>query len=75
MIIDAISNGIVIDHISAGKAMKLYNILGLDDTLTKLHIDDTHFEQMAQKACKGNTIAGFKTLTPKDVENIYRMCL
>ena len=30
MIIDAISNGIVIDHISAGKAMELYNILGLD---------------------------------------------
>ena len=30
MIIDAFSNGIVIDHISAGKAMKLYNILGLD---------------------------------------------
>ena len=30
MIIDAISNGIVIDHITAGKAMDLYNILGLD---------------------------------------------
>lgn len=30
MIIDAISNGIVIDHISAGKAMELYTILGLD---------------------------------------------
>ena len=30
MIIDAISNGIVIDHITAGKAMYLYNILGLD---------------------------------------------
>ena len=30
MIIDAISNGIVIDHISAGKAMHLYHILGLD---------------------------------------------
>ena len=30
MIIDAISNGIVIDHISAGKAMQLYHILGLD---------------------------------------------
>ena len=29
MIIDAISNGIVIDHISAGKAMYLYNILCL----------------------------------------------
>ena len=25
MIIDAISNGIVIDHITAGKAMYLYN--------------------------------------------------
>lgn len=29
MIIDAIKNGIVIDHISAGKAMELYKILGL----------------------------------------------
>ena len=29
MIIDAISNGIVIDHIAAGKAMTLYGILGL----------------------------------------------
>ena len=27
MIIDAISNGIVIDHISAGKAMELVNII------------------------------------------------
>ncbi len=30
MTIDAIKNGIVIDHISAGKGMELYNILGLD---------------------------------------------
>ena len=30
MIIDSIQNGIVIDHISAGKAMELYRILGLD---------------------------------------------
>ena len=30
MIIDSIQNGIVIDHIPAGKAMELYNILGLD---------------------------------------------
>ena len=29
MIIDAIKNGIVIDHIAAGKAMELYSILGL----------------------------------------------
>ena len=31
MTIDAIKNGIVIDHISAGKAMELYNILGLGE--------------------------------------------
>ena len=31
MIIDAIKNGIVIDHIAAGKAMDLYQILGLGD--------------------------------------------
>ena len=31
MIIDSIKNGIVIDHISAGKGMELYNILGLGD--------------------------------------------
>ncbi len=29
MVIDAIRNGIVIDHIAAGKAMELYQILGL----------------------------------------------
>ena len=29
MVIDAIKNGIVIDHITAGKAMELYRILGL----------------------------------------------
>ena len=31
MIIDAIKNGIVIDHIAAGKCMELYQILGLGD--------------------------------------------
>ena len=31
MIIDAIKNGIVIDHISAGKAMDLYQILSLGE--------------------------------------------
>ena len=29
MTIDSIKNGVVIDHIGAGKAMDLYNILGL----------------------------------------------
>ena len=31
MSIDAIKNGIVIDHIAAGKAMELYKILGLGE--------------------------------------------
>lgn len=31
MIIDAIQNGIVIDHITSGKSMELYNILGLGE--------------------------------------------
>ena len=31
MTIDSIKNGIVIDHISAGKAMDLYAILGLGE--------------------------------------------
>ncbi len=30
MNVDSIKNGIVIDHITAGKGMKLYNLLGLD---------------------------------------------
>ncbi|HJD96471.1 aspartate carbamoyltransferase regulatory subunit [Mailhella massiliensis] len=33
MVIDAISNGIVLDHIKAGRSMELYQILNLD----KLH--------------------------------------
>lgn len=31
MNIDSIQNGIVIDHISAGRGMELYHLLGLDD--------------------------------------------
>ena len=30
MNVDAIKNGIVIDHIIAGKAMQIYEMLGLD---------------------------------------------
>ena len=30
MIIDSIKNGIVIDHIRAGRSMELYNLLHLD---------------------------------------------
>lgn len=31
MTVDSIQNGVVIDHISAGKAMKLYELLKLDE--------------------------------------------
>lgn len=31
MNIDSINNGFVIDHITAGRGMKLYNLLGLDE--------------------------------------------
>ena len=31
MNIDSITNGVVIDHITAGKGMKLYELLGLED--------------------------------------------
>ena len=30
MNIDSIKNGIVIDHITAGNGMRIYNLLGLD---------------------------------------------
>ena len=30
MKVDSIKNGIVIDHITAGKGMQIYNLLGLD---------------------------------------------
>ena len=49
--------------------------IGLKSTLTEIGIDDSKFSVMAQKACAGGTLYGFKPLTPKDVEAIYRMCL
>ena len=52
-----------------------FHTLGLQSTLTELGIDDSNFSVMAQKACNGGTLHGFKPLTPKDVEAIFRMCL
>lgn len=49
--------------------------LGLQSTLCEIGIDDANFKIMAEKACFGGVINGFKKLTPQDVENIYRMCL
>ncbi len=52
-----------------------YSTLNLNKTLSEINIDDTYFEEMAKKACKGDKINGFKTLTETDVINIYKMCL
>ena len=53
----------------------LFTTLGLQSTLTEIGIDDANFKIMAKKACGGNVLQGFKPLTPRDVENIFRMCL
>ena len=53
----------------------LFVTLGLQRTLTEIGIDDTNFTAMAANACQGETMHGFKLLTPGDVEKIYRMCL
>ena len=50
MNIDSIHNGFVIDHIPAGRGMKLYDLLDdYDDTMnvfSNFEIDDTILEQM-----------------------------
>lgn len=53
----------------------LFNTLGLKDKLSDLNIDDKNFVLMAQKACNHGELKGFVTLTPKDVEEIFRKCL
>lgn len=52
-----------------------FDTMGLDDTLTKIGIDDSKFEIMAQKACNKDSIKGYKELKPEDVVEIYKMCL
>lgn len=52
-----------------------FETLELDSTFTKIGIDEKHFSDMAKKACSNGVINGFKELSPKDVEEIYKMCL
>lgn len=53
----------------------LFDTLGLQRTLTDIGIDETYFKAMAKNACGGDVMHGYKSLTPEDVEKIYRMCL
>ncbi len=52
-----------------------YETLGLKSHLSELGIDDSKFEFMAQKATGGKFINGWKKLSAKDVEKIYKMSL
>ena len=52
-----------------------FETLGLQSTLTDLHIDSAHFENMAKHACAGGVISGPMELHPHDVFKIYEMCL
>ena len=38
MKVDSIRNGIVIDHINAGRAMEIYKLLGLDSLTVPLRL-------------------------------------
>ena len=50
MNIDAIQNGFVIDHIPAGKGMKLYELLGLDELDCSIAIiKNVHSNKMGKK--------------------------
>ena len=50
MNIDSIQNGIVIDHISAGRGMKLYDLLGLEKLDCSVAIiKNVHSEKMGKK--------------------------
>lgn len=49
--------------------------LSLQSSLSQVGIDGVNFPIMAQKACKGGVINGFKPLNAQDVESIYRMSL
>lgn len=52
-----------------------FETLKLSPTLSSINIDETHFKVMAEKACEGKDIKGFKTLNASDIENIFKMCL
>lgn len=53
-----------------------FNKLGLEDSLSKIGIDEENFDTMSKKAC-GNkgVIEGFVDLRPNDMKKIYEMSL
>ncbi len=63
----------------------LFQTCGLASTFTEVGIQEIDFGSLAARACSGGylpsegaptpVLQGFKPLEPKDVENIFRMCL
>ncbi len=53
----------------------LFEEMKLQSHLEDVGIDETHFDIMAQKACRGRTIHGFQPLKKEDIISIYRRCL
>ncbi len=53
----------------------LFNTLGLKSTFTEVGIKKDYFEVMANKACAGSVLEGFKPLEQKDIEKIFEMCI
>lgn len=53
----------------------LFQTLELDDTFTKVGIEEKNFPIMAKKACGGDVLHGFQPLRQEDIEKIFTMCL
>ena len=53
----------------------LFNTLGISSTFTEIGIGDENIPVMAEKACKGGILEGYKPLNKEDIEKILRACL
>lgn len=51
-----------------------FDTLGLDNTFTKVGIEEKDFSVMAKKACGDGVLSGFKPLVQQDIEKIFAMC-
>lgn len=52
-----------------------YNDLELTNNLSDLNIDDSDFEEIANRICSKGTIEGFIDLNKQDIINIFNNCL
>lgn len=53
----------------------LFKDLNLSNNLTKLNIDSSHFETMAERITKNGPLKGFVDLNKNDILEIYNACL